>query len=249
MVINLNKVIDKNYYPVEKTKVSNMRHRPMGIGVQGLADLFLILKIPFDSEEARKINKDIFETIYFGAMTSSYELALKDGVYSTFKGSPLSEGKFQFDLWGKKLDDLSGRWNWTDLRKKIIKNGVRNSLLIALMPTASTSQIMNNYECFEPLTSNLYTRRTLSGEFIVINKYLIKDLIDLDIWNDDTKNRLQYDKGSVKNIKGLPSFLKEIYRTVWEIPQKSLIEMSAERGPFVCQSQSLNLFFSKQAQM
>ena len=245
LVINLNRVIDKNYYPVEKTKVSNMRHRPMGIGVQGLADLFLMLKIPFDCEEARKINKDIFETIYFGAMTSSYELALKDGVYSTFKGSPLSEGKFQFNLWGKNFDDLSGRWNWIDLRKKIMKNGVRNSLLIALMPTASTSQIMNNYECFEPLTSNLYTRRTLSGEFIVINKYLIKDLVDLDIWNDDTKNRLQYDKGSVKNIKGLPSFLKEIYRTVWEIPQKSLIEMSAERGPFVCQSQSLNLFFEK----
>ena len=245
LVINLNKIIDKNFYPVEKTRVSNMRHRPMGIGVQGLADLFLILKIPFDSPEARKINKDIFETIYYGAMSSSYNLALKEGTYSSFKGSPLSEGKFQFDLWGIDSKQLSGRWNWEILRKNVMKTGVRNSLLIALMPTASTSQIMSNYECIEPVTSNLYTRRTLSGEFIVINKYLIKDLIDLDIWNEDTKNRLQYDKGSVKNIKGLPSFMKEIYRTVWEIPQRSIIEMSADRGPFVCQSQSLNLFFEK----
>ena len=242
LVINLNKIIDKNYYPTEKTKVSNLRHRPIGIGVQGLADLFLSLKIPFDSIEARKINKEIFETMYFGALESSHSLAIKEGAYSTFKGSPMSEGIFQYNMWGLKDDDLSGRWKWDKLRKNIIKDGIRNSLLIALMPTASTSQIMGSYvECMEPLTSNLYTRRTLAGEFIIINPYLIKDLINLDMWNDNIKNRLQYDKGSVKNIKNFP--FKDIYRTVWEIPQKSLLEMSADRGAFICQSQSLNLFF------
>jgi ribonucleotide reductase alpha subunit len=244
LTVNLNKIIDKNYYPTEKTKVSNLRHRPIGIGVQGLADLFLSLKIPFDSPEARKINKEIFETMYFAALYSSHDIALKEGSYSTFSGSPISEGIFQFNMWGLKFDDLSGRWDWDFLRKNIMTNGIRNSLLIALMPTASTSQIMGSYvECFEPLTSNLYTRRTLAGEFIIINPYLIKDLINLDMWNNDVKNRLQYDKGSVKNIKNFP--FKDIYRTVWEIPQKSLLEMSADRGIFVCQSQSLNLFFEK----
>ena len=244
LVINLNKIIDKNYYPTEKTKVSNLRHRPIGIGVQGLADLFLCLKLPFDSPEARKINKEIFETMYYGALDSSHDLALKEGPYSTFPGSPMSEGVFQFNMWGLNDEDLSGRWKWKALRKNIMRNGIRNSLLVALMPTASTSQIMGSYvECFEPLTSNLYTRRTLAGEFVIINPYLIKDLINLDLWNDDTKDRLQYDKGSVKNIRNFP--FKDIYRTVWEIPQKSLLEMSADRGAFVCQSQSLNLFFEK----
>ena len=246
LIRNLNKVIDINYYPIEKTRTSNMRHRPVGLGVQGLADVFLQMKLPFDSEEARKINKEIFETIYFGAMNASHDIAITEGPYSTFKGSPLSEGKFQFNLWGIEDSELSCRWDWNKLREKVIKNGVRNSLLIALMPTASTSQIMGSYvEAFEPLSSNLYTRRTLAGEFTIINPYLIKDLISLDLWNDDIKTRLQYDKGSVQNIKELPKFLKDIYRTAYEIPQKSVITMSAERAPFVCQSQSLNLFFDK----
>lgn len=247
LIINLNKVIDKNFYPTEKTRISNMRHRPTGLGVQGLADLFLNLKIPFDSDEARIINKHIFETMYFGAMNSSCDLAEKEGAYSTFSlnsGCPLSKGQFQFNLWGINDSELSGMWDWDTLRKKVVSVGVRNSLLIALMPTASTSQIMGSYvECFEPLSSNLYARRTLAGEFTVINPYLIKDLIDLELWNEDIRNRLQYDRGSVQNIKGLPKFLKDIYRTAYEIPQKSVITMSAERAPFVCQSQSLNLFF------
>ena len=244
LCINLDKIIDKNYYPTEKTKISNLRHRPIGIGVQGLADLFLELKLPFDSIEARKINKEIFETMYFGALNSSHNLAIKDGPYSTFIGSPISEGIFQYNMWGLNDEDLSGRWDWGILRKKIIKYGVKNSLLIALMPTASTSQIMGSYvECIEPLTSNLYTRRTLAGEFIIMNPYLVKDLINLDLWSEETSQRLQYDKGSVKNIKNFP--FKDVYRTVWEIPQKSLLEMSADRGVFVCQSQSLNLFFEK----
>ena len=246
LVINLNKVIDKNFYPTEKTRISNLRHRPMGIGVQGLADLFIMLKISFDSEEASKINKEIFETIYYGSMSSSIDLAEKDGSYSSFKGSPLSEGLFQFNLWDLKDEDLSGRWNWFTLRKKLLNHGARNSLLTALMPTASTSQIMGSYvEAFEALTSNLYTRRTLAGEFTVVNPYLIQDLIDLDIWTEDTKDRLIYDKGSVQKIKGLPKFLKDIYKTVWEISQKTIITMSAERGVFICQSQSINLFFDK----
>ena len=245
LTINLNKIIDKNFYPIEKTRVSNMRHRPIGIGVQGLADLFIKLRLPFDSEEAMKINKEIFETIYHGAMEASIELAKIDGKYETYEGSPLSKGLFQFDLWGLKENELSGLWDWKKTKDEVIKHGVRNSLLLALMPTASTSQIMGSNECFEPFTSNIYTRRTLAGEFTVVNKYLMQDLIDLDIWNDENKDRLIYDKGSVKNIKGLPSFLKNIYKTVWEISQKNLIKMSADRGPFVCQSQSLNLFFEK----
>lgn len=246
LIMNLNKVIDKNFYPVEKTYISNMKHRPTGLGVQGLADLFLELKLPFDSEKARQINKDIFETMYYGAMSASCDLAEEEGHYSTFEGSPLSEGKFQFDLWGIESNSLSGRWNWDSLKERVKKVGVRNSLLIALMPTASTSQIMGSFvECFEPLTSNLYTRRTLAGEFTVINPYLIKDLISLDLWNEYTKDRLQYDRGSVQNIRGLPKFLKDVYLTAYELPQKSIIQMSADRAPFVCQSQSLNLFFEK----
>ena len=246
LTINLNKIIDKNFYPIEKTKVSNLRHRPIGIGVQGLADLFLKLKLPFESDESQQINKEIFETIYYGAMECSIDLAKKDGKYSTFDGSPLSQGLFQFNLWGLKDEDLSGRWNWSILRENVMKYGSRNSLLVALMPTASTSQIMGSFvEAFEALTSNLYTRRTLAGEFTVVNNYLMDDLISLDMWNENTKNRLIYDKGSVQNIKGLPKFLKDIYKTVWEIPQKNIIKMSADRGPFVCQSQSLNLFFEQ----
>ena len=243
LIVNLNKIIDSNFYPIEESRVSNFRHRPVGLGVQGLADLFFLLKIPFDSTEAREINKTIFESIYYGAMKSSHELAKHDGIYSTFRGSPLSEGKFQFDLWGIK--EFSGMYNWNDLRNSIVEKGVRNSLLIALMPTASTSQICGFNECIEPITSNVYTRRTLAGEFTVINKYLVKDLITLDLWTDSIKEELLYYKGSVQNIDGLPQFLKNVYRTVWEIPQKSIIAMSAERGPFVCQSQSLNLFFEK----
>ena len=245
LTINLNKIIDKNFYPIEKTRTSNLRHRPIGIGVQGLADLFIKLKLPFDSSEAMKINKEIFETIYYGAITSSVDIAEKEDSYSSFEGSPLSKGEFQFNLWGLKDEDLSGRYDWNSLRDKVVKNGVRNSLLIALMPTASTSQILGSNECFEPITSNIYNRRTLAGEFTVINKYLVEDLLTLDLWNQDTKDRLIYDKGSVKNIKGLPTFIKDIYKTVWEISQKNIIQMSADRGPFVCQSQSLNLFFEK----
>ena len=240
--LNLNKVIDVNYYPTPETKRSNMRHRPIGIGIQGLADLYAIIGIPFTSPEARKINSEIFETIYFASMTASKDLALLEGPYETFKGSPLSEGKFQFDLWGTKSEELSGRWDWESLRKEVMKSGTRNSLLLAPMPTASTAQIMGNNEAFEPFTSNIYTRRTLSGEFILVNKHLVRELISLGLWNEDMKNMIILGKGSVQNIPSIPSELKEIYKTVWEIKQKDLIEMSAERGRFICQSQSLNLF-------
>ena len=249
LCVNLNNVIDKNFYPVEKTRVSNFQNRPIGIGVQGLADLFFKLKIPFESDEARDINKSIFETIYYGAMKSSNELAKKYGPYETFKGSPLSNGLFQFNLWGLKEYELSGIYDWTSLMDDIQEYGVRNSLLVALMPTASTSQIMGStVECIEPQTSNLYTRRTLAGEFTVINPYLTKDLLDLGIWNDDTIARIIYDKGSVQKIRKLPQFLKDIYKTAYEISMKSVIMLSADRGPFVCQSQSLNLFFENPTQ-
>ncbi len=240
--LNLNKVIDVNYYPTPETLKSNMRHRPIGIGIQGLADLYAIMGIPFTSLEARKINEEIFETIYFASMTASMDLAKKDGAYETFAGSPLSEGKFQFNLWGFEDKDLSGRWDWAKLRKDVMKNGARNSLLLAPMPTASTAQIMGNNEAFEPFTSNIYTRRTLSGEFIIVNKHLVKDLINLGLWNEDVKNMIIIQKGSVQNIAGIPEDIKEVYKTVWEIKQKDLIEMSAGRGKFICQSQSLNLF-------
>ncbi len=245
LTINLNKIIDRNFYPTEKTKISNMRHRPIGIGVQGLADLFFKLRLPFTSTESKQINKNIFETIYYGAMKSSLDLAIKQGKYSTYDGSPLSKGDFQFNLWGIDDDQLSGLWDWESLREEISYYGVRNSLLIALMPTASTSQIMGYNECFECITSNVYARRTLSGNFTLVNKYLVQDLITLDLWKDDIKNLILYHKGSIQKIKTIPSFLKDIYKTVWEINQKELIKMSADRAPFVDQSQSLNLFFEK----
>ncbi|WP_339608553.1 ribonucleoside-diphosphate reductase subunit alpha [uncultured Roseivirga sp.] len=236
---NLNKVIDVNYYPVEEAKNSNMRHRPIGLGVQGLADAFILMRMPFDSPEARQLNKDIFETIYFAAMTASKDLAKVEGPYQTFKGSPVSKGIFQYDMWG--VTPESGLWDWDNLKKEVKKHGVRNSLLVAPMPTASTSQILGNNECFEPYTSNIYTRRTLSGEFIIVNKHLMKDLIELGLWNDNMKNKLIAAKGSVQAIPEIPQQIKDLYKTVWEISQKSIIEMSADRGAYICQSQSLNI--------
>lgn len=236
---NLNKVIDVNYYPVPEARKSNMRHRPIGLGVQGLADAFILMRHPFDSPEARKLNREIFETIYFAAMESSMELAKKEGHYETFKGSPASKGIFQFDMWGVTPD--SGRWDWDKLKQEVKKNGIRNSLLVAPMPTASTSQILGNNECFEPYTSNIYARRVLSGEFIVVNKHLLKDLIKLGLWSEEMKNQLMGENGSVQNIAGIPDHIKELYRTVWEISQKSIIEMAADRGAYICQSQSLNV--------
>jgi ribonucleoside-diphosphate reductase alpha subunit len=236
---NLNKVIDVNYYPVEEARYSNMRHRPIGIGVQGLADAFIMLRMPFDSEEAKRLNEDIFETIYYGAMEASMELAKKDGAYETFKGSPVSKGIFQFDMWG--VTPKSNRWDWDALKREVKQNGVRNSLLLAPMPTASTSQILGNNECFEPYTSNLYTRRTLSGDFILVNKYLMKDLIEAGLWNETMRQKLIGANGSVQPIQEIPQHLKDIYKTVWELSQKVIIDMSADRGAFICQSQSLNI--------
>lgn len=240
--LNLNQVIDVNYYPTPETKKSNMRHRPIGIGIQGLADLFAVMGIGFTSEEARKVNSEVFETIYFASMTASKDLAKQHGAYETFKGSPLSEGKFQFNLWNTDDSELSGRWDWASLRKEVMENGARNSLLLAPMPTASTAQIMGNNEAFEPFTSNIYTRRTLSGEYILVNKHLVNDLIAIGLWDEDVKNMIILNKGSVQGIAGIPDDIKEVYKTVWEIKQKDLIEMSADRGKFICQSQSLNLF-------
>jgi ribonucleoside-diphosphate reductase alpha chain len=240
--VNLNRVIDVNYYPTPETEKSNMRHRPIGIGIQGLADLYAMMGIPFTSEEARRVNSEVFETIYFAAMTASKDLAIEQGTYETFKGSPLSEGKFQFNLWNTEDHELSGRWDWESLRKEVMEHGVRNSLLLAPMPTASTAQIMGNNEAFEPFTSNIYTRRTLSGEYILVNKHLVRDLIALELWNEDMKNMIILGKGSVQHIPSIPDDIKEVYKTVWEIKQKDLIEMSADRGKFICQSQSLNLF-------
>ena len=239
---NLNKIIDGNYYPIPETKTSNDRHRPIGLGVQGLADVFLLLRLPFESPEARRLNKDIFETIYFASMEASMDLAKEQGAYSSFAGSPLSEGKFQFDLWQVVPSD---RWDWEKLRQEVMTHGVRNSLLLAPMPTASTSQILGNNECFEPYTSNIYNRRVLSGEFVVVNKFLLKDLIELGLWNPTMKNKLIAENGSVQNIPEIPTELKELYKTVWEIKQKTIIDMAAERGAFICQSQSLNLFIAE----
>ena len=239
VTLNLNKVIDVNYYPVVEAKNSNLRHRPIGIGVQGLADAFSLLRLPFDSPESRQLNTEIFETIYFAAMTASKDLSMVDGPYESFKGSPVSKGIFQFDMWGVTPD--SGRWNWMELKKEVKKHGVRNSLLLAPMPTASTSQILGNNECFEPFTSNIYTRRTLSGEFIVVNKYLMNDLIKLGLWNDDMKNRLIEANGSIQNIPDIPQEIKELYKTVWEISQRAVIDMAADRGAYICQSQSMNI--------
>ena len=240
---NLNKVIDVNYYPVEEARRSNFRHRPIGLGVQGLADAFILLRMPFDSEEAKGLNEDIFETIYYAAMETSMELAKVEGPYETYEGSPVSEGKFQFDLWN--VSPKSGRWNWDGLKSQVKKYGVRNSLLVAPMPTASTSQILGNNECFEPYTSNIYTRRTLSGEFIVVNKHLMKDLIRLGLWNDNMKNRLIGANGSVQGIPEVPQHIKDIYKTVWEISQKIIIDMAADRGAYICQSQSMNVFLQE----
>jgi ribonucleoside-diphosphate reductase alpha chain len=236
---NLNKVIDINYYPVEEARKSNMRHRPIGLGVQGLADVFIMLRMPFESEEARGLNEDIFETIYFAAMEASMEEAKIHGPYETFKGSPVSKGIFQFDMWG--VTPKSGRWNWEKLKQEVKQHGVRNSLLVAPMPTASTSQILGNNECFEPYTSNVYTRRTLSGEFIVANKHLMKDLIQLGLWNENMRQKLIASNGSVQPIAEIPQHIKDVYKTVWEISQKAIIDMSADRGAYICQSQSLNI--------
>lgn len=236
---NLNKVIDRNFYPLKEAEQSNKKHRPIGMGVQGLADVFAIMKLPFDSLEARKINSNIFETMYHAAVEASCELAEKDGPYASYKGSPISKGIFQFDMWHVVPD--SGMWDWEKLRAKVKEHGVRNSLLLALMPTASTAQIFGNNESAEPFTSNLYIRRVLSGEFIVMNKYLLKDLIELNIWNDDIKKELIANNGSVQNIDSIPDDIKLRYRTVWEIPQKSIIDMAADRGAYICQSQSMNI--------
>jgi ribonucleoside-diphosphate reductase alpha chain len=236
---NLNKVIDVNYYPVPEARTSNLRHRPIGIGIQGLADTFLKLRMPFDAPEARGLNKDIFETIYFAAMTASKDLAKQHGPYESFAGSPISKGIFQFDMWGVVPD--SGRWDWEHLRVAVRTHGVRNSLLVAPMPTASTSQILGNNECFEPYTSNIYTRRVLSGEFIVVNKHLLKDLIELGLWDDQMKNELILANGSIQHMENIPAHIKVLYRTVWEIPQKAILDMAADRGAYICQSQSLNI--------
>jgi ribonucleoside-diphosphate reductase alpha chain len=236
---NLNKIIDRNYYPVPEARNSNMRHRPIGLGVQGLADVFILMRYPFESEEARKMNSEIFETIYYAAMTASKDLAKVEGPYETFAGSPISKGIFQFDMWDVTP---STRWEWDILRDEVKKHGVRNSLLVAPMPTASTSQILGNNECFEPYTSNIYTRRVLSGEFVVVNKHLLKDLVKLGLWNENLKNKIIAANGSVQDINEIPQNIKEIYKTVWEIKQRSIIDMSADRGAYICQSQSLNLF-------
>ena len=239
---NLNKVIDRNYYPVIEAKNSNERHRPVGLGVQGLADAFIMLRLPFTSDEAKKLNQEIFETLYFAAVTSSMEIAKEEGPYSTFAGSPMSKGEFQYNMWGMKDEDLSGRWDWASLRKEVMEHGVRNSLLVAPMPTASTSQILGNNEAFEPYTSNIYTRRVLSGEFIVVNKHLLEDLVNRGLWNDDLKQEIMRHNGSVQNIDRVPQDLKELYKTVWEMSMKDIIDMSRHRGYFIDQSQSLNLF-------
>ena len=240
VVENLNKVIDANYYPTRPAALSNTRHRPIGLGVQGLADVFMMLSLPFDSLAARDLNKNIFEAMYHGALCSSCALAKKYGKYETFTGSPASEGKLQFDLWGvKPTPDV---WGWDLLKADIQKYGLRNSLLVAPMPTASTSQIMGNNECFEPYTTNIYLRRTLAGEFVMVNKHLVRDLEKLGLWSKHTKDLIIAANGSIQGIQGVPENIKGVYRTVWEIPQKSLIDMAADRGPFVDQSQSLNIF-------
>lgn len=239
---NLNRVIDRNFYPIKEAENSNFRHRPIGLGVQGLADTFIKLRMPFTSDEAKKLNQDIFETLYFAAVTASMEEAQKDGPYKTYKGSPISKGEFQHNLWGIKDEELSGNWDWGKLRKEVKKHGVRNSLLVAPMPTASTSQILGNNECFEPYTSNIYTRRVLSGEFIVVNKHLLEDLVELGLWNDGLKQDIMRANGSIQDIEIIPQDIKELYKTVWELSMKDIIDMSRHRGYFIDQSQSLNLF-------
>ena len=244
IVKNLNNVIDLNFYPTEETKFSNFKHRPVGLGVQGLADVFCMLGLPFESDEADKLQTDIFETIYFAALTSSKDLAKINGAYESIDGSPISTGLFQYQMWGKTDEDTSGRWDWKSLRKEVVKNGVRNSLLVAPMPTASTAQILGNNECFEPFTTNLYTRRTLGGEFVVLNQHLVKDLLKHDLWNEEIKNKIIMENGSIQNIPEIPTELKEIYKTVWEMSQKKILNMAANRSVYIDQSQSMNLFIS-----
>lgn len=236
---NLNKVIDINYYPVEEARKSNMRHRPVGLGVQGLADVFLMLRHPFESDEARILNTNIFETIYYAALCASKDLAKIEGAYESYQGAPISQGQFQFDMWNVTP---SNRWDWETLRQEILQYGVRNSLLVAPMPTASTSQILGNNECFEPYTSNIYTRRVLSGQFLVVNKHLLKDLIELELWSEEMKNAIIANNGSIQSIEGIPQEIKDLYKTAWEIKQRAIIDMAADRGAFIDQSQSLNLF-------
>ena len=239
LTVNLNRVIDQNYYPVIEAENSNKRHRPIGIGVQGLADAYILMRLPFDSEAASTLNKKIFETIYYAAVTASKDLAIKEGAYETIEGSPISKGEFQFDMWDVTPSD---RWEWDILREEVKEHGVRNSLLLAPMPTASTAQILGNNECFEPYTSNIYTRRVLSGEFIVVNKHLLKDLAKLNLWDSNMKNKLMASNGSIQNIDEIPQDIKDLYKTAWEISQKVLINQAADRGAYICQSQSLNLF-------
>jgi ribonucleoside-diphosphate reductase alpha subunit len=237
--LNLNKIIDENYYPVEEAKNSNLRHRPIGLGVQGLADAFIMMGFPFESEEARALNREVFETIYYASMTASKDLAKINGPYETFEGSPVSKGVFQFDMWGVTP---SSRWEWDVLKEEVKTHGVRNSLLLAPMPTASTAQILGNNECFEPYTSNIYTRRVLSGEFIIVNKHLLKDLVREGLWNKDMRQKIVAANGSIQNINEIPQRLKDLYKTAWEISQKAIIDQAADRGAYICQSQSLNIF-------
>jgi ribonucleoside-diphosphate reductase alpha subunit len=237
--INLNRIIDENYYPIEEAKNSNLRHRPIGLGVQGLADAFIMLGYPFESEEARALNREVFETIYYASMTASKDLAKAEGPYETFAGSPVSKGQFQFDMWGVTPTD---RWEWNVLKEEVKQHGVRNSLLLAPMPTASTAQILGNNECFEPYTSNIYTRRVLSGEFIIVNKHLLKDLVKEGIWNKEMRQKIMAANGSIQNINEIPQRLKDLYKTAWEISQKAIIDQAADRGAYICQSQSLNIF-------
>ena len=264
---NLNRVIDINFYPTEKTKVSNMKHRPIGIGVQGLADAFFLMDIPFHSEEAKQINKDIFETIYYAALMKSNELAIQrkqdkfsnftddeltklpeqlKGSYSSFIGSPASQGILQFDMWTNFAGHSSKLgYDWATLKTSIVENGLRNSLLVAPMPTASTSQILGYNECFEPITSNIYSRRTIAGEFVLPNKYLMKDLIKMGLWNEQIKNNIIANKGSIQHLTNIPEHIRNKYKIVWEIPMKHIIDMSADRGTYICQSQSLNLWMEE----
>lgn len=237
--INLNRIIDENYYPVIEAQNSNMRHRPIGLGVQGLADAFILMRLPFESEEARALNREIFETIYYASMTASKDLAKVDGAYETYAGSPVSKGIFQYDMWNVTP---TNRWEWDVLKEEVKKYGVRNSLLLAPMPTASTAQILGNNECFEPYTSNVYTRRVLSGEFIIVNKHLLKDLVKEGLWNKEMRSKIMTTNGSVQNINEIPQHLKDLYKTAWEISQKAIIDQAADRGAYICQSQSLNIF-------
>jgi len=236
---NLNRIIDVNFYPTEKTRRSNMRHRPIGIGVQGLADTFAMMNIPYCSEEAKEVNKAIFESIYYGAVYESVELAKQYGRYETFNGSPASQGILQFDMWGVTP---STRYDWDALKQEIIEHGMRNSLLLAPMPTASTAQILGNNEAFEPFTNNIYTRRTMAGEFVIVNKHLMKDLLELGIWNKELKDSIIANYGSIQTINEIPEEIRQRYKTVWEMPMRHLIDMASERGPYICQSQSLNLW-------